>query len=262
MSEHQFTTTSQFTKKVYRDIYPAVDPSSAALSQRGKIVGIAIAYAKANAKAIVISARKVDDLKATQELIYGINPNIEVLCAVLEVTSEESVKWFFDQIKAKFGTVDILEVNVKGQMLVAKYFLQLLGTEKEGKVIDMTSSAGLFVVPGVSAYSLGKLADLQLARYISAENSNVTAISYHPGIVLTDMHQDARGFREFSKDTTELAGGVAVWLSTKAATFLDGRFMAVNWAVDELMARKDEILLGDLLKVKLGGDFGDAVLQK
>jgi NAD(P)-dependent dehydrogenase (short-subunit alcohol dehydrogenase family) len=146
-------------------------------------------------------------------------------------------------------------------MLVAKHFLQLLGTEKEGTVIGMTSSAGLFVAPGISAYSLGKLADLQLTRYISAENSNITAISYHPGIFLTDMHQDAQGFREFAKDTPELAGGVAVWLSTKAAAFLDGRFMAVNWAVDELIARKEEIVSGDLLKIKLGGEFGDAVLQ-
>jgi len=33
-----FTTASSFTKKVYREVYPAIDPSSPALSQEGKIV--------------------------------------------------------------------------------------------------------------------------------------------------------------------------------------------------------------------------------
>ncbi|EHK19748.1 uncharacterized protein TRIVIDRAFT_46933 [Trichoderma virens Gv29-8] len=299
LSEDHFTTTGQFTKKVYRDVYPDIDPTSASLSQEGKIViitgasrgigklSLATAFAKANAKAIVLSARNVADLQSTEELIHEINPRIEVLSAKLEITDEESVKSFFDQIKAKFGTADVLvnnaglfqsegqfvqsglletwwhdiEVNVKGQMLVAKYFLQLLGSEKEGMLIGLSSAAAFMVAPGASAYSLAKLADLQLTRYISVENPNVTAISFHPGIILTDMHDDARGFRHFAKDTPELAGGVAVWLCTKTAAFLNGRYMAVNWAVDELLAKKEEIIAGDLLKIQLGGEFGDAVIH-
>lgn len=146
-------------------------------------------------------------------------------------------------------------------MLVTKYFLQLLGSEREGTLIGLSSAAAFMVAPGVSAYSLAKLADLQLTRYISVENPNVTAVSFHPGIILTDMHEEARGFRHFAKDTPELAGGVAVWLCTKAATFLNGRYVAVNWAVDELLERKEEIIAGDLLKIQLSGEFGDAVIQ-
>jgi NAD(P)-dependent dehydrogenase (short-subunit alcohol dehydrogenase family) len=85
--------------------------------------GIATAYAKANANSIVISARKVADLKATEELIHEINPGIEVLCAALEITSEEFVKEFFDQIKARFGTVDVL-VNNAGLFRSEGHFLR------------------------------------------------------------------------------------------------------------------------------------------
>jgi hypothetical protein len=37
---HQFTTGNAFTKKVYRDVYPAVNPEAPALSQAGKVVMI------------------------------------------------------------------------------------------------------------------------------------------------------------------------------------------------------------------------------
>jgi len=35
-----FVTVSQFTKTVYRDEYPDIDPTSEALSQEGKVVVI------------------------------------------------------------------------------------------------------------------------------------------------------------------------------------------------------------------------------
>ncbi|KAK9490685.1 hypothetical protein V1508DRAFT_255054 [Lipomyces doorenjongii] len=298
LPDHYFTTTNSFTKNVYRDVYPGVDPTSPALSQAGKIVvitgasrgigkyGFALAFAKANAKAIVITARNTATLKETEEEIRKVNEKVEVLCVPLEITNEESVKNLFEQVKTKFGTVDVLvnnagvftgegqqiraaslsdwwgcfDVNVKGYMLVAKYFLQVLGTEKKGTIVGVTSGGALMVIPGVSAYSIAKLANVQLSTYISAENPNVTAVAFHPGIVMTDMMTES--FEPFAKDTPALAGGVVVWLSTDAASFMDGRYMTTNWSVDELMTKKEEIVSKDLLKVKLSGDFGDAELQK
>ncbi|KAK9429600.1 hypothetical protein V1505DRAFT_373538 [Lipomyces doorenjongii] len=298
LPDHYFTTTNSFTKNVYRDVYPGVDPTSPALSQAGKIVvitgasrgigkyGFALAFAKANAKAIVITARNTATLKETEEEIRKVNEKVEILCVPLEITNEESVKNLFEQVKNKFGTVDVLvnnagvftgegqqiraaslsdwwgcfDVNVKGYMLVAKYFLQVLGTEKKGTIVGVTSGGGLMVIPGISAYSIAKLANLQLSTYISAENPNVTAVAFHPGIVMTDMMTES--FEPFAKDTPALAGGVVVWLSTDAASFMDGRYMTTNWSVDELMTKKEEIVSKDLLKIKLSGDFGDAELQK
>ena len=37
---YYFTTVNAFTKKVYRDVHPAVDPKSSALSQAGKVIVI------------------------------------------------------------------------------------------------------------------------------------------------------------------------------------------------------------------------------
>jgi hypothetical protein len=63
-------------------------------------------------------------------------------------------------------------------------------------------------------------------------------------------------FKRFALDTPELVGGTAVWLATKAAKFLTGRFISANWSVDDLMRRKDEILARTDLKVVYQGNFG------
>lgn len=146
------------------------------------------------------------------------------------------------------------EVNVRGTKLVTSYFLRLLGTSHPGTIIFLSSGLGLITVPGSSGYSIAKIADLQLASYTAAENPNVTAIAFHPGIVLTDMATDF--WKPYALDTPELAGAVSVWLSTPEARFLNGRYMATNWDVEELMRRREEIVEGNLLTVKLRGEFG------
>ena len=151
------------------------------------------------------------------------------------------------------------EVNVRGTKLVTSYFLRLLGKEHPGTVIVLSSGAGLVVVPGSSAYSITKLVDLRLAEYTAAENPNVTAMAFHPGIVDTEM---ATAFwKPFAKDTPELAGAVIVWLASEEGKFMNGRYMSTNWDVVEMVERKGDIVGKDELKIKLGGDLGVAELS-
>ena len=80
-------------------------------------------------------------------------------------------------------------------------------------------------------------------------------MAFHPGIVNTEMATDF--WKPYAKDTPELAGAVAVWLSTPAAKFMTGRYTTTNWDVEELMSRKNEIVEKGLLKVRLSGDFAN-----
>lgn len=143
---------------------------------------------------------------------------------------------------------------------MTSYFLRLLGKERQGTVIFFSSGLGLITLPGSSGYSITKLSDLQLASYTAAENENVTAVAFHPGIVDTDMATDF--WKPYAKDTPELASAVAVWLSTPAARFLNGRYTTTNWDVEELVKRQEEVVQKDLLKVKLAGDFAKAEFVK
>jgi NAD(P)-dependent dehydrogenase (short-subunit alcohol dehydrogenase family) len=307
MSEHQFTVSNSFTKGVYRDVYPAVNPKNPELSKAGKIVmitgasrgigrhGISEAFALAGAKAIIITARKIETLADTEANIKKTNPGTEVLKVALEVTDEASVAAAFKTVASKYPTIDILvnnagiygsgdqpfatadpakwwgdfEVNVRGTMLVTKYFLSFIGPDKtDAHLIFMSSGAGLIVVPGSSAYSITKLADLQISAYAAAENPNLKVMAFHPGIVLTDMVTPM--FAPFAKDTPELAGAVINWLASEQAEFLSGRFTTANvshprmilstreltnwqWDVTEILSRKKEIVENNLLTVSLRG---------
>jgi hypothetical protein len=51
-------------------------------------------------------------------------------------------------------------------------------------------------------------------------------------------------------DDADLCGGVCVWLSRDAARFawLNGRLVSATWDPEELLAKKEDVVMGDLLK--------------
>lgn len=52
-------------------------------------------------------------------------------------------------------------------------------------------------------------------------------------------------------DTPDLAGGFIVWYTKGQRSWLNGRYLSVNWDVDELEAMKEEIVKGDKLKMRM-----------
>lgn len=151
------------------------------------------------------------------------------------------------------------EVNIKGTFLMTQEFLRLVGSEKEATIINITSAAGIMTIPQTSSYSLSKLVQIQIQRFVGIENPNIVAVSLHPASVLTLLTKPA--FVRFSLDTHELAGGAAVWLATEQAKFMNGRYFGANWSVDDLMEREKEIVEGGLLLEELKGKFGPPQFQ-
>ena len=74
----------------------------------------------------------------------------------------------------------------------------------------------------------------------------------HPGGVATEL---ALGMPEWShqylQDTAELSSDSVVWLTSERRDWLAGRYVSVNWDLEELLGKKDKIVEGDLLKVRL-----------
>ncbi|KAL7941820.1 hypothetical protein V8C42DRAFT_355247 [Trichoderma barbatum] len=258
-----------FTKELHRDVYPSIDPTNPALSQADKVViitgaskglgrrGFVPSFAKAGAKAIVLVARNLKQLQEAAEELTKEYPNTQFLPIGCDIKDEASVKAVFQQIKDAFGTADVLvnnagtpddvkplrhasianvwhgiEVNVKGTLLMTHEFLNLVGTEKEATVVNLSSAMAFVPLPGQISYTLSKLAIAQLSAHIALENPNVRAFSVHPGTVMTDLLTPA--LEKFAKDSPELVGGLSVWLTTNDAEFLNGRYLTANWSVDEL----------------------------
>lgn len=78
------------------------------------------------------------------------------------------------------------------------------------------------------------------------------AFSLDPGAVPTDMGLSLpETYRKLFVDTPELAADTLVWLTKDRNEWLSGRLVVVTWDVDELEAKKEEIVKGDKLKVRL-----------
>lgn len=146
--------------------------------------------------------------------------------------------------------------------------LPVSGPPSHGTLINIASCVSTGNWHGMTGYAISKLVTLQLAAAahnemaatstggfpISGTPGRVTAIALHPGLVNTDMMVDS--YERFAQDTPQLAGGVCVWLATERARFLGGRYVECHWDVDELEARRDEILASDDLMIKISGPLG------
>ncbi|KIJ93543.1 hypothetical protein K443DRAFT_645366 [Laccaria amethystina LaAM-08-1] len=237
----------QFTNKNYRDVYPALE-SSIVESQAGKTViitgasqgigkAIALAFAKADATNLILASRSVAKLEITKAEILKINSKNNVLVVGVDTTSEAD------------------EVNIKGTYLTTQAFLHLLPKSKQGTVITVGSLASELVLAGSSSYVITKLALNRFNEFITLENPNVTAVVYHPGAVMTPIMDHLPDFHPFALDSPELAGAFAVYLATERAKYLNGKYASVNWDVEELEARKEDIISKGLFTEGLKGVF-------
>jgi NAD(P)-dependent dehydrogenase (short-subunit alcohol dehydrogenase family) len=214
--------------------------------------------------------------------IREINPKVDVMWASVNIADAKEVESAFGKIREKFGHADILvnnaginagkngglmadqdletwwsnfDVNGKGTFLTTRSFIRLLPSlDIPATLINITSAGAWSVIPSQSGYCISKLLGIQLIPFVAEEYPNITAIALHPGMIDTDMLDP--GFKHFDLETPELVGGLGVWLSHQHARFLSGRFLASQWSVDELLARKKEIMGGRQLKVTVVGPFG------
>ena len=229
----------------------------------------------------MLIATNAEKLKAVEADIQSIRPDIHVLTLALDISDKDAVDVAFEKIKGTFGHADILvnnaavllegegspigeadpekwwrqcEINTKGTFLMSRAFLrQLRSNTTDATIITMLSRFAWQGVPHLSGYSIAKSGAQQLSQYIAAGYPQVTAVCVDPMLADTDMLLDQ--FRRFTRSSPELVGGLGVWLSHPHAKFLSGRTIASYGSVDDLIARKDEIVGQGLLQTTLAGNF-------
>lgn len=251
-------------------------------ASRGIGLAIAIAFAEAGASVIAIGARtalhdvEVAILEAAAKAGHAAP---QVLRLTLDVSDEQSVARAVTQTEHSFGRLDILvnnagrleqwaplaesdptswwatwEVNVKGPYLMTRAVLPLLLKGGEKTIVNINSIGAHLARAGASAYQTGKLAICRLTEFTSIEYSaqGVLAIALHPGAVDTELIRSLPSkYHTNLVDKPELAADTIVWLTQEKKMWLNGRYVSANWDVEEIMARKDEIVEENKLKVRL-----------
>ncbi|KIJ92028.1 hypothetical protein K443DRAFT_135370 [Laccaria amethystina LaAM-08-1] len=262
----------QFTKKNYRDLYPALESAivDSQVGKNGIVTGASqgigkvlhqLAFAKNSAKNLVLASRSLAKLEAAKSDILKINDNCNVLVVSVDTTSEMDGQKLEKVVKDNFGHADVLvnnsgqyagrgnieeldvkawwsdfELNVKGTYLTTQSFLRLLPKTSKASVITVGSMTADLIFPGKSSY------------FVTLENPDVQAVVFHPGAVLTPMLDDSPEARPFALDTPELAGAFAVHLTTERAKNLNGKYASLE-------ARSEDIVSKGLLTEELKGVF-------
>ncbi|KAF9693909.1 hypothetical protein EKO04_008165 [Ascochyta lentis] len=294
MDPNAFTTPFQLTKKMRREIYPAIDPSNPTLSAAGKTVlitgatggiggEVARAWALAGAKGIVLVGRNKELLDEPASAVKAINASTQVLALTADLTLDSDVERLFKHAIDSLGAINVLvhaaggttagvvgdlepnawfkdyELNVKASYALVHHYLKSSNT---GTVIFLGTLGASMTFPGLSSYSVSKLALMKLAEFLDAEKPDLRVFTVHPGIVaVTETNRGAvvDALTPFAKDKGIQTGGLSLYLAQKKADYLRGGFLSVNWDVEEMEAHQEEIKEQKLLKLaflgaKLGSD--------
>lgn len=150
---------------------------------------------------------------------------------------------------------DVLDVNLKGPYLVTQAFLPLLLKGQQKTIVNIGSIGAHITRPSASAYQISKFALLRLSQFTAVEYAShgVISITLNPGAVATEMVVSNLPLDSHHKlvDTPELGGDTIAWLTQDRQEWLSGRYLSANWDMEEIFSRKEEIISGDKLKVKL-----------
>jgi NAD(P)-dependent dehydrogenase (short-subunit alcohol dehydrogenase family) len=160
-----------------------------------------------------------------------------------------------------------LEVNLRGPLLCCRAVLPDMLSRWRGRIVNVASGAGTRAIPYLSAYVTSKAALIHLTETLAAEvqAAGVRVFALQPGTVRTAMAQavldspQARrwlpelveAFEQGRDVSAEEAGRLVVRLASGQADALSGRFLAVEWDVEALLGRGQELAATEALTLRL-----------
>lgn len=179
-------------------------------ASRGLGTAIAAAFAEAGAD-LVITGRNAAGLEATQQLVE--RQGRRCLSVLADLARLEDVERVANRALEAFGTVDILvnnagivvveplleigldhwqqtlDVNLRAPLLLSQRLVPKMIEQRRGKVINISSVAGVLAPEGHGAYSASKAGLNLLTQAMAAEWGpfNIQANAVAPTVILTEM---------------------------------------------------------------------------
>ncbi|KZV64860.1 NAD-P-binding protein [Peniophora sp. CONT] len=266
-----------FDAQTYKDKVVVITGASTGIG-----ASTALFYARAGAK-VVLNARRAENLEARKAAIEKDVPGAQLILVAGDVSDPEVgkriVKTAVDTWKrldiviansaSAAGAVDKLgdkdafawwhtqEVNVRGTLnIVHPAIPELLKTK--GQIIVTTSAAAHLRMPLMGDYNISKHTVNRFVEILALDYPEIFICAVHPGAISTP------GATEFQEktglaghipmpDTVELPAATFLWLTARNAEFLSGRYLQATWDLNEVLAKKDEIVRDNLLVTKLAG---------
>jgi len=223
--------------------------------------GIALEFAKAGAD-IVLASRKIPNLEKVVGEIKALGRR--ALAIGTDVRIPEQVDSMVKQTVDAFGKIDILVnnagasfvcpleditpngwdavigVNLKGPYLCCRAAGKVMIGQKSGKIINISSVAGIIGTPGLAHYGAAKAGLINFTKSLAAEwaKYNIYVNCIAPGWIRTEGAYAAADMASEEKITKGIPlgrtgqpaeiGSVAVFLASEASSYLTGETLAVQ----------------------------------
>ncbi|KZV67931.1 NAD(P)-binding protein [Peniophora sp. CONT] len=269
---------SAFASKAFKDQVVIITGGSVGIGGAASLF-----YAKAGAKVLIV-ARRVAPLEQRKKDIEKAVPDAQVLVLSGDIADPETGKRAVKTAVDAWGRLDIVVanqfsvvggpirkladhdpvawwntqvVNVRGTLnIVHPAIPELLKTK--GQIIVTTSGAAHLRSPALMDYCISKHTLDRFVEILALDYSELNFYAVHPGAIKTEGATKTlsdMGLEEafVTHDTVELAAATFLWLTARNAEFLNGRYIQATWDLNEVLAKKDEIVRDNLLVTKLAG---------
>jgi len=232
-------------------------------ASRGIGRAIALRLAQAGAS-VVVSSRKLENVQPVADEIVAAGG--QALAVQAHVGTAGDVAALVAQAVETFGRVDvainnaatnphfgplltadegqwdkILDTNAKGAFRVCKAVVPLMEAQGGGKIINLTSVAGLRPSPGMGMYGISKAAIIMLTQVLAAElgRANIQVNAIAPGVIKTRFSQMLWQTPQIAEPLlrslplgrfgeAEDVAGLALYLASPAADYVTGAVFVVD----------------------------------
>lgn len=229
-------------------------------ASRGIGKAAALALAGQGGKIVVNYARSSDAADAVVAEIEGMGG--EAIALQADVSKAEQVDAMVKTTMDKFGRIDVLvnnagitrdtlllrmkpedwqaviDLNLTGVFLCTRAVSKIMLKQRSGRIINISSVAGLMGNPGQANYSAAKAGVIGFTKTIAKELAprGVTANAVAPGFIATDMTGDLKNTEEILKyiplgrygQPEEVAGLIRFLAADPAAAYITGQVMNVD----------------------------------
>lgn len=248
----------------------------------GRLLAVRLAAA---GYAVGLIARSQDELDETLRLVQASGGCATAIAA--DVTDTYAAPDVIRQLEHELGPIELLinnagilgpigpvwevdllawwrtlEVNLLGTLIYTHAALGPMVDRRRGRIINITSQAGAFRWPVVSAYSVSKAATIKLTENlaIEARRHRISIFSVHPGLLPIGLSETAldpgappgsNEARVYAWAQQEIAEGRGakpehainqiLQLATGRYDQLSGRHLSVHDNLDEVLAHIDDV---------------------
>ncbi|KAK0264681.1 hypothetical protein LTR91_010580 [Friedmanniomyces endolithicus] len=256
-------------------------------SSRGIGRATAKSFAQAGATGLILTARTVEALQETKDSCKAVakSSDLKITTLAADNAVESSALAVADAIKTEHnGRLDLLvnnagilnvdetafgniidmdpsnieqtiSVNYVGRFYMIKYLLPLLlnGGSTTKAIVNISSVVSQ--ISGPLGFSISALATNRLSQRVAEAYADQGVVCYavHPGAVKPEVPPPGMPphFEEMAKESVGLCGSFLVWLVKEKREWLSGRYLDATWDVEELEKKREEIVEGDKLKMRL-----------